>query len=134
MHDIFSLETQFFLLVRNIGNEISWKYFMFHEMTLKLYFMKCSGRKISQCILSFTERDKRFNHWSLQSLHSLSFFKSFPVWDHTFMTFIWKVGGGWGGGVLKFGRVYESTDLLFIFADGKWVGGQKLFLFFLWTS
>ena len=24
---------------------------MFHEMTLKLYFMKCSERKISQCIL-----------------------------------------------------------------------------------
>ena len=24
---------------------------MFHEMTLKLYFMKCSERNISQCIL-----------------------------------------------------------------------------------
>ena len=24
---------------------------MFHEMPLKLYFMKCSERKISQCIL-----------------------------------------------------------------------------------
>ena len=24
---------------------------MFHEMTLKLYFMKCLERKISQCIL-----------------------------------------------------------------------------------
>ena len=26
---------------------------MFHEMTLKLYFMKCLERKISQCILPF---------------------------------------------------------------------------------
>ena len=26
---------------------------MFHEMTLKLYFMKYSERKISQCILPF---------------------------------------------------------------------------------
>ena len=27
---------------------------MFHEMTLKLYFMKCLERKISQCILPLT--------------------------------------------------------------------------------
>ena len=27
---------------------------MFHEMALKLYFMKCSERKISHCILPFT--------------------------------------------------------------------------------
>ena len=27
---------------------------MFHEMTLKLYFMKCSEREISQCILPLT--------------------------------------------------------------------------------
>ena len=26
---------------------------MVHEMPLKLYFMKCSERKISQCILPF---------------------------------------------------------------------------------
>ena len=31
----------------------SRKYFMFYEMPLKLYFMKCSERKISQCILPF---------------------------------------------------------------------------------
>ena len=43
-------------------------------------------------------------------------------------------GGGEGLGSWNLARVYESTDLLFIFADGKWVGGQKLFLFFLWTS
>ena len=29
------------------------KVFMFDEMTLKLYFMKCSERKIPQCILPF---------------------------------------------------------------------------------
>ena len=33
------------------SKSISWKYFMVHEMTLKLYFMKYSERKISQCIL-----------------------------------------------------------------------------------
>ena len=32
------------------SKSISWKYFMFHEMTLKLYFMKYSERKISQHI------------------------------------------------------------------------------------
>ena len=26
-------------------------YFMFHEMPLKLYFMTCSERNVSQCIL-----------------------------------------------------------------------------------
>ena len=25
---------------------------MFHEMPLKLYFMKCSDKKVSQCILA----------------------------------------------------------------------------------
>ena len=35
------------------SKSISWKYFMFHEMPLKLYLMKCSERKISQCILPF---------------------------------------------------------------------------------
>ena len=28
---------------------------VFHEMTLKLYFMKCSERKISQCILTLID-------------------------------------------------------------------------------
>ena len=28
---------------------------MFHEITLKLYFMKCPARKISQCILPFMQ-------------------------------------------------------------------------------
>ena len=32
----------------------SWKYLMCHEMTLKLYFMKCSETKISHCILPLT--------------------------------------------------------------------------------
>ena len=27
------------------SKSISWKYFMFHEMTLKLYFMKCSEKE-----------------------------------------------------------------------------------------
>ena len=28
---------------------------MFHEMPLKLYFMKCPERKVSQCIVAFKE-------------------------------------------------------------------------------
>ena len=32
---------------------------MFHEMTLKLYFMKCLERKISQCILPFIFSQKK---------------------------------------------------------------------------
>ena len=30
---------------------------MFHEMPLKMYFMKYSERKVSQCILAFTPCD-----------------------------------------------------------------------------
>ena len=48
-----------FLSMRNMRNEIKilkqkyfMKYFMFHEMLLKMYFMKCSERKLSQCILA----------------------------------------------------------------------------------
>ena len=101
-------------------------------MTLKLYFMKCSGRKISQCILSFTERDKRFNHWSLQSLHSLSFFNSFPVWDHAFMTSIRKVGCGWRGGVLKFGMCLRTDRSVVHFYRWEvgW-GSKNCFCFFV---
>ena len=50
--------SQFFIdekhYAMNVGywsKSISWKYFIFHEMTLKLYLMKCPERKISQCIL-----------------------------------------------------------------------------------
>ena len=39
------------------SKSISWKYFMFHEMTLKLYFMKCSESKIS---LPLIKDDKYF--------------------------------------------------------------------------
>ena len=56
--DLFTVSFTIFLLMRNITQwildtevTISWKYFIFHEMTLKLYFMKCFERKISQCIL-----------------------------------------------------------------------------------
>ena len=35
------------------------QYFMFHEMTLKLYFVKCFERKISQCILPFSSIKER---------------------------------------------------------------------------
>ena len=37
----------------------------FHEMTLKLYFMKCPERKISQCILPFRniERGQCLSHF-----------------------------------------------------------------------
>ena len=35
------------------GKSISWKYFLFHEIPPKLYFMKLSERKVSQCILAF---------------------------------------------------------------------------------
>ena len=39
------------ITLRYESKNISWKYFMVHEMLLKLYFMKFSERKISQCIL-----------------------------------------------------------------------------------
>ena len=34
---------------------ISWKHFMVHEMPLKMYFMKWSERKISQCLLPLSD-------------------------------------------------------------------------------
>ena len=37
---------------RYYSKSISWKHFMFHEMLLKMYFQKCSERKVSQCILA----------------------------------------------------------------------------------
>ena len=37
-------------LLLNVGYKVK----VFHEMTLKLYFMKCLERKISQCILPFS--------------------------------------------------------------------------------
>ena len=40
---------------------------MFHEMTLKLYFMKCSERKILQCILPLKNLDKK-----VKEIHLLS--------------------------------------------------------------
>ena len=33
---------------------------MFHEMPLKLYFMKCFERKLSRCILAFSRDPLRF--------------------------------------------------------------------------
>ena len=44
------------------------KYFMFHEMTLKLYFMKCPERKISQGILPFRNFAKLTEKHLRQSL------------------------------------------------------------------
>ena len=44
---------------------------VFHEMTLKLYFMKCLERKISQCILPFTPSEiKWWMFLHLQYCHS----------------------------------------------------------------
>ena len=40
---------------------------MLHEMTLKLYFMKCSERKILQCILPLKNLDKK-----VKEIHLLS--------------------------------------------------------------
>ena len=51
--DLFAISFTIFLLM-NAGywsKSISWKYFIFHEITLKLHFMKCPERKISHCIL-----------------------------------------------------------------------------------
>ena len=47
------------------------------------------------------------------------------------MTSIRKVGMGEGLGSRNLARIYEITDLWFIFADGKWVGGQKIVVFFV---
>ena len=75
---------------------------------------------------------KKINYWSLQSLYSHSFFKSFPVWDHTFMTFIWKVGGGWGRGVLKFGTCLRINRSLVHFCRWEVGWGSKIvFVFFV---
>ena len=58
--DLFTISFTIFLLMRNITRmnfgywrkSISWKYFILHEMTMKLQFMKSPERKIiSQCIL-----------------------------------------------------------------------------------
>ena len=45
------------------------------------------------------------------------------------MTSIRKLGVGEGFGYRHLARVYELTDLLFIFADGKWVGAKKIVFF-----
>ena len=45
------------------------------------------------------------------------------------MTSIRKVGMGEGLGSRNLARIYEITDVWFIFADGKWVGGQKIVFF-----
>ena len=60
LHDIFSLrsfhdifynflihEKHYAMNVGHWSKSISWKYFIFHEMTLKMYFTKCPERKIS---------------------------------------------------------------------------------------
>ena len=55
---IFSVTTIFYwweryaMKFRYWSKSIAWKYYMFHEMLLKLYFMKYSERKVSQCILA----------------------------------------------------------------------------------
>ena len=68
------------LVVLNFFIDEYWilkqKYFIFHEMTLKLYFMKCLERNISQCILPF--KDIRisnmnkfiFGHMNINSLRN----------------------------------------------------------------
>ena len=73
-----------FLLMRNITRmnfgywrkSISWKYFMLHEMTMKLHFMKSPERKISQCILplraptlqGFILSCRNFTRWFVRQL------------------------------------------------------------------
>ena len=42
------------------------------------------------------------------------------------MTSIQRVGVGERVGSSNLAHVYELTDLLSIFVDGKWVGGQKI--------
>ena len=78
LHDTFSIKfyTISFLCKHNFfywwetyamnagyqSKSISWKHFMFHEMTLKLYFMRCSERKISQCILPLRNENTKNEH------------------------------------------------------------------------
>ena len=58
-HDIFCIKFYKISSLRSFRNIFynffywweTLKYFIFHEMTLKLYFVKCPERKISQCIL-----------------------------------------------------------------------------------
>ena len=65
------------------------------------------------------------------STHFLSF-KSFPVWDHAFMTSIRKVGGGWRGGVLKFGTCLRTDRSIVHFYRWEvgW-GSKNCFCFFV---
>ena len=60
------------------------------------------------------------------------FFKSFPVRDHVYDVHTKSGGLAEGVGSWNLTCVYELTCLLFILADGEWVGGQKIA--FLWTS
>ena len=53
VNTIFAIDKKRMQWNLNTKVSLSWKYFMFHEMTLKLYFMKCSERNVSQCILTF---------------------------------------------------------------------------------
>ena len=79
---------QFFLLMRNItmldvgywSKSISWKYFIFHEMTLKLYFMKCPDRKISQCILPLTNNRIKLLTIYLHMIKTVQIWDIFPKW------------------------------------------------------
>ena len=59
---IFSLQTQFFIDEKHTQWMLDTKVkvfhesILFHETTLKLYFMKSSERKISHCILPLTQQ------------------------------------------------------------------------------
>ena len=50
---------------RYCSKSTSWKYFMLHEMPLKLYFMKCSERKIS------VYPSLKFKNYFLKSIFTL---------------------------------------------------------------
>ena len=43
---------------------------MFHEMALTQYFLKCSERKISQCILAFIFQEVTFRVQKVERTHS----------------------------------------------------------------
>ena len=81
-----------FLLMRNItrwmldndvkvhrlwSKSISWKYFIFHEMTLKLYFMKCPERNSSQCILPFRDFSAVYN--TIVWIYTIVFTKTYRI-------------------------------------------------------
>ena len=82
-------------LLLNVGylsKSISWNYFMFHEMTLKLFFMKYHERKISPCILPLKPIYSGESMCSKKKEDKVSVYISQSA---TFYKFLWRKRSHW---------------------------------------